>query len=119
MSKRNIITVKDVNNRTMTVNGIDYNCITDIARQKNIVDPNGVIANWMRKRNTIEYLGLWETLDNSNFTPLESRGLEVRLASSRAKFATMSPSMSSSTCRIWRTSTLCSSTKALRRANDW
>jgi len=59
MAKQNLITVKDVNIRTMTKGGIDYICITDIAKQKNDVDPAGVIANWMRNRNTIEYLGLW------------------------------------------------------------
>ncbi len=74
MAKRSIITVKDVNIRTMTVNGIDYICITDIAKQKNEIDSAGVIANWMRNRNTIEYLGLWETLYNPNFNPLEFEG---------------------------------------------
>ena len=74
MAKKSIITVKDVNIRTMTVNGIDYICITDIAKQKNETDPNGVIGNWMRNRNTIEYLGLWETLYNPNFNPLEFEG---------------------------------------------
>ncbi|MBR5963806.1 MAG: KilA-N domain-containing protein [Bacteroidaceae bacterium] len=74
MAKKDIITVKDVNIRTMNVNGIDYICITDIARQKNSIDPNGVIGNWMRNRNTIEYLGLWETLYNPNFNPLEFEG---------------------------------------------
>ena len=58
----------------MTVNGIDYICITDIAKQKNEIDPTGVIANWIRNRNTIEYLGLWETLYNPNFNPLEFEG---------------------------------------------
>jgi len=48
--------------------------ITDIAKQKNVIDPNGVIANWMRNRNTIEFLGLWETLYNPNFNPLEFEG---------------------------------------------
>ena len=74
MVKQNIIKVRDVDIRTMKVNGIDYICITDIARQKNSVDPNGVIGNWMRNRNTIEYLGLWETLYNTNFKPLEFEG---------------------------------------------
>ena len=58
MVKINTITVKDVNIRTMFVNGIDYICITDIAKQKNEIDPAGVIDNWIRNRNTIEYLGL-------------------------------------------------------------
>ena len=74
MAKKSEITVKDVTIKTMAVNGIDYICITDIARQKNEADPNGVIANWMRNRNTIEYLGLWETLYNPNFNPLEFEG---------------------------------------------
>ena len=74
MAKKNIITVKDANIRTMNVNGVDYICITDIARQKNDIDPNGVIGNWMRNRNTIEFLGLWETLYNPNFKPLEFEG---------------------------------------------
>ena len=34
-------------------------------------EPNAVVANWMRNRNTIEYLGLWEMLNNPNFNPLE------------------------------------------------
>ena len=74
MAKKSEITVKNVSIRTMKVNGADYICITDIARQKNEMDPNGVIANWMRNRNTIEYLGLWETLHNANFNPLEFEG---------------------------------------------
>ena len=71
MAKKNEIIVKDVTIKTMNINGIDYICITDIARQKNVVDPNGVIANWMRNRNTVEFLGIWETLHNSDFNPLE------------------------------------------------
>ena len=74
MAKRNIITVKDVSIRTIKVDGKDYISLTDIAKQKNVTDPNGVIGNWMRNRNTIEYLGLWETLHNPNFNPLEFEG---------------------------------------------
>ena len=58
----------------MVKNGIDYISITDIAKQKNSLDPNGVIANWMRNRNTVEFLGIWETLHNSNFNPIEFEG---------------------------------------------
>ena len=39
------------------------------------MDPNGVIANWMRNRNTIEFLGIWETLYNPTFNPLEFEGI--------------------------------------------
>lgn len=65
MKKEKIIMVKDVNIRTMTKNGIDYICITDIARQKNEAEPKDVVKNWMRQKNTLEYLGLWEMLFNS------------------------------------------------------
>ncbi len=49
MAKSNNILVKDTKIKTLRENGVDYICITDIARQKNSEDPNGVIANWMRK----------------------------------------------------------------------
>lgn len=74
MAKNSIITVKDVNIRTIKTNGVDYISFTDIARQKNSVVPNGVIGNWMRNRNTIEFLGIWETLHNPSFNPLEFEG---------------------------------------------
>ena len=74
MDKKNEIVVKDTLIRTITKDGIDYICITDIARQKNWMDPNGVIANWMRNRNTVEFLGIWETLYNPSFNPIEFEG---------------------------------------------
>lgn len=52
----------------------DYISLTDIARYKNIDDPSVVVANWMRSYNTIEYLGIWEKLNNPNFNPLEFEG---------------------------------------------
>ena len=67
MAKKNEITVKDVSIKTMNVNGIDYICITDIAKQKNSAEPKDVVKNWMRQKNTLEYLGLWEKLNNPNF----------------------------------------------------
>lgn len=54
--------------------GVDYICITDIAKQKNDEDPNGIIGNWLRNRNTIEFLGIWESLYNPSFNPIEFEG---------------------------------------------
>ena len=71
MAKKNEIIVKDVAIKTMTKDGIDYICITDIARQKNAVEPKDVVKNWMRQKNTLEYLGLWEKLNNPNFKGVE------------------------------------------------
>lgn len=52
----------------------DYISLTDIARYKNQEEPNVVVANWMRNFNTIEYLGIWEKLNNSEFKPVEFEG---------------------------------------------
>ena len=70
------IIVKDQTIKTINKDGIDYICITDIAKQKNVEAPNGVISNWMRNRNTIEFLGIWESLYNPNFNPIEFEGFK-------------------------------------------
>ncbi len=71
------IIVNDQTIKTISKDGIDYICITDIARQKNASDPNGVIGNWMRNRNTIEFLGIWERLYNHSFNPFEFEGFRM------------------------------------------
>ena len=66
---------------TITANGIDisitsqnntedYISLTDIARYKSD-EPAAVISNWIRNKDTIAFLGLWEELNNPNFKPLE------------------------------------------------
>ena len=49
----------------------EYISLTDIARYRNGDDPRFAIQNWMRNRNTIEFLGLWETLHNPNFNRVQ------------------------------------------------
>ncbi|MBQ2591651.1 MAG: KilA-N domain-containing protein [Candidatus Riflebacteria bacterium] len=49
----------------------DYVCLTDIARYKNSDDPRFIIQNWMRNKNTLEFIGLWEILNNSNFNRVQ------------------------------------------------
>ena len=49
----------------------DYISLTDIAKQKNPDAPADIIKNWLRSRNTIEFLGLWESLNNSDFKLVE------------------------------------------------
>lgn len=48
----------------------DYISLTDIARYKSD-EPSDVIKNWMRRKDTIEFLGLWENLNNTNFNSVE------------------------------------------------
>ena len=49
----------------------DYISLTDIARYKNVYEPKDVVKNWLRVRDTIEFLGLWETIYNPNFKGVE------------------------------------------------
>ena len=49
----------------------EFISLTDIAKYKNSEDPRFVIQNWMRNRNTIEYLGIWEQLHNENFNRVQ------------------------------------------------
>lgn len=88
MAKKNEIIVKNVVIKTMTKDGIDYICITDIARQKNAVEPKDVVKNWMRQKNTLEYLGLWEKLNNPNFKGVE---FDPLLSEAGSNSFTMSP----------------------------
>ncbi len=55
----------------------EYISLTDIARYKSD-DPTAVIQNWMRNRDTVEFLGLWETLHNPDFKPLEFEGFRMQ-----------------------------------------
>ena len=49
----------------------DYISLTGIARYKNPSEPKDIIKNWMRSKTTIEFLGLWEKLNNPNFKGVE------------------------------------------------
>lgn len=65
----------------------EFISLTDIAKYKSDA-PNDVIKNWMRSRDTIEFLGLWESLHNSNFKPVEFDGFRSQAG---ANAFTMSP----------------------------
>ena len=52
----------------------EFISLTDIAKYRNEDDPRFVIQNWMRNRNTIEFLGVWEELHNPDFNPFEFEG---------------------------------------------
>lgn len=49
----------------------EFISLTDIAKYRNEDDPRFVIQNWMRNRNTIEFLGVWETLHNPDFNRVQ------------------------------------------------
>ena len=63
-----------VNNIEINITGIgddDYISLTDLARMLNKDDPRYPIQNWMRLKDTIEFIGLWELLNNEHFNRVE------------------------------------------------
>jgi hypothetical protein len=61
----------EVENKIISIvkqNDKDYICLTDMVKGEEGSDH---IRNWMRNRNTVEFIGLWETLHNPNFKPVE------------------------------------------------
>ena len=56
----------------------DFICLTDIARFRNTGRPDDLIRNWLRSRNTVEFLGIWEQLHNPDFNPVEFDGIRMQ-----------------------------------------
>jgi hypothetical protein len=82
------LVVRDSRVSVLRVGDMDYISLTDIARQRNPVEPKDVVKSWMRSRAVIEYLGLWERLSNPNI-----KGVEIDSFASEAgsHHFTMSP----------------------------
>ncbi|PIR61374.1 MAG: hypothetical protein COU66_04175 [Candidatus Pacebacteria bacterium CG10_big_fil_rev_8_21_14_0_10_44_11] len=74
--KQQRIRVKGIEIVTFKKNEGDYISLTDIARYKDIDRSDYVVQNWMRTRSTIEFLGLWEKLNNPNFNSIEFDGIK-------------------------------------------
>ncbi len=66
-----ILKVKEQNISFFYKNEEDYISLTDIARVKNAEEPKDVVKNWFRNRSTVEFLGLWERINNPNFKGVE------------------------------------------------
>ena len=75
--QENKVTVKGVEVGYKTIDQDKYISLTDIARYKNAESPNDVIKNWLRNRMTIEFLGIWEQLNNPGFKPVEFDGFRA------------------------------------------
>jgi len=54
----------------------DFICLTDIARVKNADRSDDLVRNWLRNRNTVEFLGTWEQINNPDFKPVEFDGFK-------------------------------------------
>ena len=73
MKKNKKISVKGTEISVFTQATSDYISLTDIAKHKD-TRTDYIIQNWLRNRNTIELIGVWELLNNPNFKPTEFEG---------------------------------------------
>ncbi len=74
--KNSVIEVLNTEVKINTIEEKDYISITDIARFKDSARTDYIIQNWLRNRNTIEFLGIWEHLNNPDFNPIEFDGIK-------------------------------------------
>lgn len=77
-NKKSTIEVKGAAITVLSQKEDDYICITDIARYKNAERTDDLVRNWLRNRNTIEFLGIWEQLNNPDFKPVEFDGIRMQ-----------------------------------------
>ena len=71
MKKQNIIKIKDIDVGITGIGDNDFISLTDIAKVANSLEPRYLIQNWLRRKDTIEYIGLWEMLNNVEFNRIE------------------------------------------------
>lgn len=77
-SSRRSIDVQGASIGIIAQNNEDALCLTDIAKFKNPDHPDDVIRNWLRSRTTVEFLGVWERLNNPRFNPVEFDGIRMQ-----------------------------------------
>ena len=74
------IVVNGIEIRVKKINNDDYLSITDIAKGFGSDD---IVRNWLRVRNTIEFLGIWEELNNKDFNSVEFDGIKNEAGTNR------------------------------------
>jgi len=76
--KKSIIEVQGAAITILSQKEQDYICLTDIARFKNAERSDDLVRNWLRNRNTVEFLGVWERLNNPAFNSVEFDGIRIQ-----------------------------------------
>ena len=82
------IVVKENKVGILRVGNVNYISLTDLARYQNSSDPSFTVKNWLRRINTIDYIGLWEEIHNQDFNLVEFD--QIKTEYGRNSFA-MSP----------------------------
>ena len=77
-AKRTSIEVQGASIAILSHDRQDFLCLTDIAKLKNPDHSDDVIRNWLRSRTTVEFLGVWERLNNPDFNPVEFDGIRIQ-----------------------------------------
>ena len=72
----------------LRVGNVNYISLTDLAKYQNSSDPSFTVKNWLRRINTIDYIGLWEEIHNQDFNLVEFD--QIKTEYGRNSFA-MSP----------------------------
>ncbi len=76
MSKNKILLVKGTEITISNRDEKDYISLTDIARHRDAERSDYILQNWLRNRSTIEFIGLWEQLNNPSFNSIEFDGFK-------------------------------------------
>jgi hypothetical protein len=71
MNKKEIITVQGTEIMLFAHKKENYISLTDMAKHKDSMEPSLVISHWMSTRYTVEYMGVWEMINNPDFKPTE------------------------------------------------
>ena len=82
------IIVKENKVGILRIGNVNYISLTDLARYQNSSDPSFTVKNWLRRINTIDYIGLWEEIHNQDFNLVEFD--QIKTEYGRNSFA-MSP----------------------------
>lgn len=85
MTKSKIINVNGTQITITTNNEKDYLCLTDMI--KAFEDGTSLIDNWLRNKNSIEFLGIWEKMNNPNFNSVEFDGIMMQVGLNRFKLS--------------------------------
>jgi len=75
-SQTNTLDVKGTPVSVLSQKQQDFISLTDIARYKDAERTDYLISNWLRNRDTVEFLGIWEQLHNPHFNPIEFDGIK-------------------------------------------
>lgn len=95
--------VKEQTVNVMRIDGVEYISLTGLARYEDNDDPSGLIKQWMSNKDSLDFYGLWEELNNPNFNSVEFHLIKNNIAG-RNKFL-MNPTKMEKSNKFYRYNT--------------